>query len=628
MNENRNRTLKKKAFEAELSEGGFIFKSDEYDCKLAKENMENPDFDDINADDELSKFKKASQTVKVNIKHKKEPNPDQLPPEVIRSNTQYVLRRLSCYEILMILIILVSYLFTDLRLPLKFGLISFFILKIFEAIHFYWVKRRMSTMVSKQTIVTCISHLVVIFCLVITKINLKEEPSNFLPKIANMAFGCFYIFLQLLIAVMIARLVYLQVYDMLFFMIIHYILSLLSVLVMVRFTTVAVFDWSYILSLMWISFAFGIGTIFCGILHLISRIYISLSECKQYSHIVYSTAINFYVLSNTLFTFLVLFYLTVEGDPEQVKSIIFLKHYILLLKVVVLLFGYFTGKRFRDYMGTYYEDGFFNPFITEENILDPDDEQHFKDCKSLDIKFPLFIKRKNEGYFVNAQAEDLKTPMKIKSSKVKKRGLGDSDIELLKKELEADSAKEEIKGNFVKSNSELNFKKKSLIKSGSREIKPLKIGVKTQNKEELSIKLSEVVEEEDDIEIASNQEINDRASQIKTEQGEALQLNKAEDDLQEFFHTRKLRMKRSDTIGDPLHTGGIKNLKKKVQRLNSDSKTDSKNKEKKIRSRIDSNNSDKLISTSSIGGNFFYYKKIKIKKYIKNFLEGKPLLMM
>lgn len=63
------------------------------------------------------------------------------------------------------------------------------------------------------------------------------------------------------------------------------------------------------------------------------------------------------------------------------------------------------------FLAVYYEDGYFNPFITEPNVLEKPEEQ--EPIFPLNIEFPVYVKKKNDNVWEKGEDMDLESPKKI-----------------------------------------------------------------------------------------------------------------------------------------------------------------------------------------------------------------------
>lgn len=63
------------------------------------------------------------------------------------------------------------------------------------------------------------------------------------------------------------------------------------------------------------------------------------------------------------------------------------------------------------YLARFYEDGYFNPFITEPNVLEVEEEK--EPLYPLNIEFPIYVKKRNENIWEKGEDEDLESPKKI-----------------------------------------------------------------------------------------------------------------------------------------------------------------------------------------------------------------------
>lgn len=76
----------------------------------------------------------------------------------------------------------------------------------------------------------------------------------------------------------------------------------------------------------------------------------------------------------------------------------------------VLCFNFREGLT--KFLAVFYEDGYFNPFITEPNELEKEEEE--EPAYPMNIEFPIYIKKKNENMWEKGEDDDLKSPTKTR----------------------------------------------------------------------------------------------------------------------------------------------------------------------------------------------------------------------
>lgn len=79
---------------------------------------------------------------------------------------------------------------------------------------------------------------------------------------------------------------------------------------------------------------------------------------------------------------------------------------ILLIKLVVAFLYLMCKDGFINYSALFYEDGYFNPFIAEKNVMDFEDQKETE----IEVNVPRYVKRAKIGGVYNiAQFEDYMT---------------------------------------------------------------------------------------------------------------------------------------------------------------------------------------------------------------------------
>lgn len=189
-------------------------------------------------------------------------------------------------------------------------------------------------------------------------------------------------------------------------------------------------EWDIFLSINWLLLALFCGISFCLILYLINK----LVKCRFTKHLIFTIVLTCYFISNTIFIYLGIYVFEEEEgtskgyrrrsleqdsegsyDPYNISGKLHNKSpmkvgnwfnnmliIILLIKIITIVVYCLLKRKMIDYYALFYEDGFFNPFISEKNVI----EYEEKEEEEVNIDIPLYIKRKDDNAAVYKTADD------------------------------------------------------------------------------------------------------------------------------------------------------------------------------------------------------------------------------
>lgn len=172
-------------------------------------------------------------------------------------------------------------------------------------------------------------------------------------------------------------------------------------------------SWPLLLSFLWLFFALICGLAFCNFISLIGQACACICNQKGNRNLIALLCTTLFSLSNTMFLFVVLYLLTKEKIltfDEFTRSLL---EYLAIAKVFNGVLAKFFYKEIVEYLARFYEFGYFNAFIVEENVLVLPEEPVKEKSEDADpdiplrIEFPLYIKKKNENVWERGQDEDL-----------------------------------------------------------------------------------------------------------------------------------------------------------------------------------------------------------------------------
>ena len=133
-------------------------------------------------------------------------------------------------------------------------------------------------------------------------------------------------------------------------------------------------SWALVLSFLWLFFALISGLTFCNLVNLLGMACISLCNSKINENLLPVFCTTMFCLTNTMFSFSLLYLLTKEKMFTFGRTVIIIYKYLIVAKVFNAMIVFFFFDKILKYLAKYYEVGYFNPFITETNQLTIEEE--------------------------------------------------------------------------------------------------------------------------------------------------------------------------------------------------------------------------------------------------------------
>lgn len=221
-------------------------------------------------------------------------------------------------------------------------------------------------------------------------------------------------------------------------------------LLLLKITDQVKMSWDIFLSINWLILAVFFGISLCLVLYLINKVL----RCRLTKHFLFTMVIGGYFWSNSLFIYLWTHVFKQEQPVSEFRGYRFLvgakrliqagmdddpysSHYskgknhsplnidayffkvlytILGLKVLTNFIYWTLRKKMVDYYALFYEDGFFNPFISEKNVIEYEEQED----DEVNIEIPKYIKKQGDGKAVFMHAEDKDWMESVNSSSPKK----------------------------------------------------------------------------------------------------------------------------------------------------------------------------------------------------------------
>ena len=211
-----------------------------------------------------------------------------------------------------------------------------------------------------------------LFFLFLTEINLQEQHIQFTSPLRPIkeVFSFVYMFVAILRSLFKGIVVFTKNQNHTFGYSVGVLARIFIILVLHILTQAVGLNWELILSFLWLFFSLICGLTFVNLVNLLGVVCLSTCNKKLHSSILPLLGTTLFCTGNTIYSFTILYMLTEDKLFSFDSVVIGLLKYILVHKIFNSIVLYYFYDQILKFLSKYYEQGYFNPFINDVNIIE------------------------------------------------------------------------------------------------------------------------------------------------------------------------------------------------------------------------------------------------------------------